>query len=152
MRSLSWKLGSALLLTVVISIGLMFYLTNLSNTREFSQYVKHGNMMYLQMVRNNLSQFYSQQGSWSKIQGVLSSLLREESDRLVITDNSGTVVGDSAGKWLGKYAKETGLDNAIPIIASGNEVGELYFVFSRAAPHSYDGDGRHDGDDGDDHR
>ena len=128
MCSLSWKLGGALLLVVVISIGLMFYLTNRSTTREFNQYVEHGNTMYIQMVRNSLGQFYSRQGSWSEVQGVIDGLLRVDSDRLCIADNSGIVVGDSAGKWLGKDARAAGLSNAISIIASGSKVGELYVV------------------------
>jgi two-component system OmpR family sensor kinase len=108
----------------------MFYLTSTSTTREFSQYVERGNMMYLHMATNNLSRFYSQDGSWSEAQGIISSLLRADSDRLVIADNSGTVVGDSDGKWLGRDLKETGLTNGTPITVSGSEAGKLYLVSS----------------------
>ncbi len=45
MRSLSWKLSGALLLVVVVSLGLMVYLTNASTTREFNQFFMHEQMM-----------------------------------------------------------------------------------------------------------
>ncbi len=130
MHSLSWKFGGALLLIVVISVGLMFYLTSLSTTREFSQYVEHGNRMYLQMAKSSLTQFYSQQGSWSAVQQVLGSLRRTDGDRLVVADSSGRVVGDTAQEWLEKEVKEIGLKNGTPITVSGSEIGKLYLVSS----------------------
>ncbi|MBI4295526.1 MAG: HAMP domain-containing protein [Chloroflexi bacterium] len=43
-HSLSWKLSGALLLVVVVSLGLMVYLTNATTTREFNQYFMGGMM------------------------------------------------------------------------------------------------------------
>ncbi|MBI2829839.1 MAG: hypothetical protein HYX81_01625, partial [Chloroflexi bacterium] len=42
MRSLSWKLSGALLLVVLVSLGLMVYLTSASTIREFNQYFMGG--------------------------------------------------------------------------------------------------------------
>ena len=110
MRSLSWKLGGALLLMVVVSVGLMAYITNLSTTREFRQYISHGNMMYTQSVEDTLSQFYAQGESWANIQGRLGNLLRSGNDRLIVANSSGIIVGDTAREWLGRTTKEIGLD------------------------------------------
>lgn len=63
MRSLRWQLGGALLLMVVVSVGLMAYLTNLSTTREFRQYLSHGDMMYAGAVADGLERFYAQRGA-----------------------------------------------------------------------------------------
>ena len=104
----SWKLGGALLLVVVVSVGLMAYLTNLSTTREFRQYISHGNMMYTQSVADSLSQFYAQEQSWTGIQNTLASMLRSTADRLVIANKSGVIVGDTAKDWLGKDTREVG--------------------------------------------
>lgn len=41
-HSISWKLWCALLLVVVLSVGLMAYLANLTTGREFSQYLSGG--------------------------------------------------------------------------------------------------------------
>ncbi|MFH1003441.1 MAG: HAMP domain-containing protein, partial [Chloroflexota bacterium] len=130
MRSLSWKLGGALLLIVVISVGLMFYLTDLGTTREFNQYVAHGNAMYLQMASDSLGQHYAEEGSWSAVQGVLTDLTQSPGDRLVLADSSGTIVGDTGNQWLGRSAPEVGLTGGTPVTAAGREVGELYLVSS----------------------
>ncbi|MFH1169241.1 MAG: HAMP domain-containing protein, partial [Chloroflexota bacterium] len=42
MRSLSWKLGGALLLMVAVSVGLTAYMANRSTVSQFSQYISHG--------------------------------------------------------------------------------------------------------------
>lgn len=130
MRSLSWKLGGALLLMVVVSVGMMAYITNLSTTREFRQYISHGNMMYTQSVGDSLGQFYLQEQAWAGIQGILGNLPMSENDRFVIADISGVIVGDTAGEWLGKAVNEVGLDNGTPIVASAKEVGTLYLLSS----------------------
>ncbi len=132
MRSLSWKLGGALLLIVVVSVGLMAYIVNLSTTREFRQYISHGNMMYIQSVENALSQFYSQGESWADLQETLGSMLRSRNDRLVVADSAGAIVGDTTREWLGKTVKEIGLGSGTPIIISGREVGKLYLASAGA--------------------
>ncbi len=130
MRSLSWKLGGALLLMVVVSVGLMAYITNLSTSREFRQYILRGSMMYTQNVADTLSQFYAREESWANIQGMLGNLLMSRNDRLIVADSSGVVVGDTAREWLERTVKEVGLDNGTPIIASGKEVGKFYVLSS----------------------
>lgn len=128
MRKLSWKLGGALLLLVVISVGLMAYLTNISTAREFRQYVSTGNTIYTQNLAARVAQFYIQQRNWTGIQDVLN-LMRFGNERLIVADSSGTIVGDTAQEWLGKSAQAVKLESGTPIAASGQQVGTLY-VFS----------------------
>ena len=128
MRSLRWKLGGALLLMVVVSVGLMAYLANLSTSREFRQYLSSGDMMYTGTVADGLSQFYAQRGSWSDVQKEIDSFLRSRQDHLVVADSKGLVVADSAGQWLGEKANEFGLSGGTPVVVSGREVGEFYLA------------------------
>jgi two-component system OmpR family sensor kinase len=127
-RSLSWKLGGALLLMVVISVGLMAYITNRSTTEDFRQYVAHGGMMHARSVERTLSQLYIQEEGWSDLRRTLDNLLTSENERLMVTDSSGIVIGDTARQWLGRNAIEAGLTGGVPIIVSGEEVGELYLL------------------------
>lgn len=130
MRSLTWKLGGALLLMVVLSVGLTAYLSNLSTNREFREYISHSGMMYAYRVEDGLIRFYSQEQSWDNIQVVLGGMLVSESDRLVVADSSGEIVGDTAKEWLGGDAGRVGLENGTSIIVSGREVGKLYLMAS----------------------
>jgi signal transduction histidine kinase len=131
MRSLSWKLGGALLLIVAISIGLMAYLTNLNTTREFGQYLSQGNQVYIQNTSDALSQIYTLKGNWSDVQSLLSDFQRSSNDRLVLADASGVIVGDTSNQWLGKTADSVGLISGTAISASGKRVGELYLEISQ---------------------
>jgi len=131
MRSLSWKLAGALLLIVVVSVGLMAYLTNLSTTREFRQYVVQGNMMYASGVGDGLSSFYSRQGNWDGVQAVLPGWLRVSGERLIVADRQGVIVGDTDGVALGETVSKLGLTGyGTPITVSGQEVGTFYFLYS----------------------
>ena len=130
MRSLTWKLGGALLLIVVVSVGLMAYLTNLSTTREFQQYVSRGNMMYTQSLADSLGDLYAEEQSWNNFQETLQSLPLSTSERILVTDSSGVIIADTAREWLGKESEDVGLSNGTSITASGQTVGNLYLLTS----------------------
>lgn len=131
-RSLSWKLGGALLLVVVVSVVLTAYLANRSTSSEFTQYVSYGNQVYAQNVSDNLSRFYSQRQSWSGVQDTLTSLSRGWNDRLIVADNADVIVGDTDRDWLGRNAKDVDLSNGIPITVSNKEAGKLYLLTAYA--------------------
>ena len=130
MRSLTWKLGGALLLIVIVSVGLMAYLTNLSTTREFQQYVSQGNMMYTQSLADSLGNLYTEEQGWNNIQETLQSLPLSTSERILVTDSSGVVIADTAREWLGKGSAEVSLSDGTPITVSGQTVGSLYLLTS----------------------
>ncbi len=128
MRSLNWKLGGALLLMVVVSIGLMAYLTNRSTTREFRQYISCINVVYAERVEQSLALFYSEENSWDDIQSVLGTSREADSGRLIVVDNAGVVVGDNYRDWLDRDVEDIGLAGGILIEVLGEEVGEFYFM------------------------
>jgi len=129
-RSLTWKIGGALLLIVIVSVGLMAYLTNLSTTREFQQYISRGNMMYTQSLADSLGDLYAEEQGWNNIQETLRSLTLSTSERMLVTDSSGIIIADTAVEWLGKESEDVGLSNGTSITASGMTVGNLYLLTS----------------------
>jgi signal transduction histidine kinase len=120
--SLRWKLGGALLLVVLVSVGIMAFLTNQNTTAQFQQYLQSGNMAYTQKLVNNLAQYYSQGQGWNGVQEILLAALRTNGDRLSLADNSGKIVADTADQLIGK----PGAGNGTPIQVSGQTVGTLY--------------------------
>ena len=134
MRSLSWKLGGALLFVVVVTVGLMAYLTNASTASEFRQFVSGGNSAHIQNLAGNLGQIYSNDGSWDDIQNSLGILLRSTNERLIVADSSGVIVGDTEGDWLGRGTGQVGLENGTAVTVSGGEVGEFYLLTSGFGP------------------
>jgi hypothetical protein len=76
---------------VVVTVGLMAYIVNLSTAREFRQYISQGGMMYIQSITSSLAQFYSQEQSWVGVQNILPNLLGSQNDRIVIPPTNGWV-------------------------------------------------------------
>jgi len=131
MRSLSWKLAGTLLLIVAVAVGLMAYLVNLNTRREFQQYVVQGAAMHAQGVAEGLASFYAQNGGWSGVQQLLSSLLVVSGDRLIVADQRGVVVGDTDGAVLGQSVSRLGLSGfGAAIEVSGQDVGSYYLLTS----------------------
>jgi two-component system OmpR family sensor kinase len=130
MRSLYWKLGAALLFIVVVSVGLTAFLANVSTQREFQSYMQQGTTLYARNVSESLSQYYIQSKDWSGIQDIVFSFLRSSVDRLLVTNSSGLIVGDTGKVWLGKNGADVGLSNGTPILSSGQSVGTLYLLTS----------------------
>ncbi|MFC1962555.1 sensor histidine kinase [Chloroflexota bacterium] len=130
MRSLTWKLGGALLLIVIVSVGLMAYLTNLSTTRELRHYVSQSNMMYTQSLADSLGDLYAEEQSWSNLQETLQNFPLSTSERILVTDSSAVIVADTSREWLGKESKDIGLSDGTPITVSDQMVGNLYLLTS----------------------
>ncbi len=128
MRSLNWKLGGALLLMVIVSVGLMAYLTNLSTAREFRQYISCVNVVYAKRVEQILALFYSKEHSWVGIQSALEASMEGENGRLVVADSDGVVVGDNYRDWVGRDVEDLGLEGDVSIDVLGEEVGEFYLI------------------------
>jgi signal transduction histidine kinase len=130
LRSLRWKLGGALLLVVLISVGIMAFLTNQNTTSQFQQYVYSSNTTYTQNMVKNLEQYYTQTKSWSGVQEILNLSLRSSNDRLVLADNSGKIVADTANLSVGKSSGELGSGSGTPVLVSGQQAGTLYTFLS----------------------
>jgi len=130
MRSLSWKLGGALLLVAAVTVGLMAYLTNASTDSEFRQFVSGEISTRIQNLADSLSQIYSNDDSWDDIQNSLSILLKAANERLIVADAGGVIVGDTKDNWLGMNTGQVGLENGAAVTVSGGEVGEFYLLTS----------------------
>jgi signal transduction histidine kinase len=126
MRSLNSKLAGALLVVVIVSIGLMAYLVNVSTTSEFRQYASQSSQDYVEHVAAVLGSFYERDQGWTDIDELLPDLLRSSSDRLVLTDIEGLVVGDTGQDWVGETAGNVGLSDGTLVAASGENVGQVY--------------------------
>jgi signal transduction histidine kinase len=130
MLSLRWKLGGALLLVALVSVGIMAYLIDQHTENQFQQYLIGGQSAYAQRVVDNLEQYYQQKNSWNGVQEILTASQRTSSDRLILADNSGKVIADTSGQLIGKDAAGAGINSSIPVQISGQTVGNLYLNLS----------------------
>jgi len=129
-RSLSWKIAFSLLLVVAVSVGLTAYLTHHRTTSEFSNFMSESRASYTERTEQTLIDFYTQNGSWTGVQNLIQSLPTFVSDRLILMDTSGTIIGDTNAQWLGETVQNVGLSKPTSIVVSGQEVGKLYLLSS----------------------
>ncbi len=129
-HSYTWKFGIALILIAVISLGLMAFSIHWSTMRQFRNYIEEVDSQYTDRLVVGLSKFYSQEEGWSQLQPRLAYFPHSERTRIIITNNSGMVVGDSANELIGKNSEEIDNGDSVPITVSGDIVGKLYVVRS----------------------
>jgi two-component system sensor histidine kinase BaeS len=140
-RSLTWKLGGALILVALIAVAVMAYLTNQNTNREFRTYVD-ANPAFTDTVGRTLALVYNR-GGWADLTSVLPQLLAFQGDRLVVADAAGTVVGDTANLAVGQTITQSGLTGGHPIqtmmgftgggqMTGGGQVIGRFFYLGRA--------------------
>ncbi len=128
MRSMAIKLTAAfaaVALTVVLIAGLI---AERATTSEFGRYL-HGTVSQEQRSADLLGSRYSQNGGWQGVTSAVPVLVRWIGQRMVITDGSGKVVIDSAGR-LGPSTTPASPPSAdsLPIVADGKTVGTMYVL------------------------
>lgn len=126
MFSLRWKLGGALLLVVLVSVGILALLTNQNTATQFQQYIQSGSTSYTNRLVSNLEQYYAQGQSWNGVQDILLASIRNTGDRLVLADNTGKIVGDTANQLIGKSSSTLASTESTPLRVTGQTVGTLY--------------------------
>jgi signal transduction histidine kinase len=129
-RSLSWKIALSMLLVVAVSVGLTAYLTHHRTTREFSDFMSESRASYVERTEQTLKDFYTENGNWSGVQSMIEGLPTFVNDRLILADNSGTIIGDTNAEWLGETVQSVRLSKSTSITVSGQEVGKLYLLSS----------------------
>ena len=130
MLSLRWKLALALLLVVAVSAGLTAWLGHYRSTREFRGYVLESSEHYQEKVVTILTGYYTAEGSWDNVQSILDDQLLPDAVRVVVVNESGVVVGDTADMWLGETAAAVGLTDPFAVIASVEDPAELHLMSS----------------------
>ncbi|AKG53215.1 hypothetical protein DGWBC_0535 [Dehalogenimonas sp. WBC-2] len=128
MRSLTLKLGGALLLVAIISVSVMALLTNVNTNREFKNYVS-ANPVYMESISNSLAVYYLQnQNSWNGVANTLKELLAFNGDRLVLANSTGTIVADTGGQLVGTPVAQSELSGGrnIQLVRPRTVIGQFF--------------------------
>lgn len=128
MNSLATKLSMAFILVVVLGVASVSFLARRETTQGFESYLEARGGAYTARVAESLTELYSKDGDWRDAQPLLQALARSPFDRLVLADETGRVVADTAGQLVGQVP--AGLDGAsrVPIVVDGKGVGTVYLV------------------------
>jgi signal transduction histidine kinase len=130
LRSLRWKLWGSLILIVVILVGLMAIVTNWNTSREFSRYVEESNTRLNEFVDDFLSDYYERNQGWNGLQDTIDESPFTGPFRLIVSDESGTIIGDTDAQLLGSQIPRANLRNSIEIMVSNQKVGNFILTSS----------------------
>ena len=126
MRSVAWRVLLACLAVAGVAVGTVAYIAGQATDEGFRAYVQTGSSVYAQRVSQSLADYYTTNGTWRGVENLLPALMRPSDDRLVVADDNGTVVADSAGQAVGRPAAQLGLGQPTPITVEQKQLGSVY--------------------------
>lgn len=142
MRSLWFKLMAAFAVVIIIGVAVTTLLANRATAGEFQHFMLHGSMVEANELVADLGDYYARTGSWAGVNSVLAARREQRSqggmsgmmggmmgmmsDRLIVANQDGTVVADTAGRPRpGQRLTPEDLAQGTPIIVRGQRVGTL---------------------------
>jgi two-component system sensor histidine kinase BaeS len=132
-RSLRVRLLLATIVVVLIAVGVTALVVGRSTTGEFQRFVARGGEDRYFRYATRLSQVYGMTLSWDDIQPEVERLSEVTGQRVVVADSSGTIVGDSDNKLVGKPVSTKWPPPSAALVANRRPVGFL-FVDPAGAP------------------
>ena len=125
-RSMQFRLLVAFTLVVLVATGAVSFFVARNAGSEIQQYQRLSDETRSSRAEYLLAQIYFQRQGWTDIQPFVEQLGTLYGQRVVIADNSGTVVADSAGGFLGKHDDPRWAASARPLRRGGAQFGTLY--------------------------
>lgn len=141
---LGLKLIGAFFLVIIVGIAVTAVLANQVTTSEFRLYMFRGGMGGAGQIRAALAEYYAQRGNWAGVgtvfetdmgprgmmgqyrrgpMGPMMGAMAMSSD-LALADASGRIVYSPQGR-TGQQASPAELNNGLPILVNGQQVGTL---------------------------
>jgi len=133
-HSLKWKLGLALIFSAAIALILMSIFIFWNTTRQFESYVDRASRGHSEEIAVSIARMYSMDKDWSRVQEGVRFIPVGRDKRLLVADTSGLIVVDSGKDMVGKTVEDANLRDPIPVIVSGETVGNIYFIYEMITP------------------
>ena len=128
-----------LLLVVVVAVAMVIATTfsSMAISKAFSTYFQSNAALKLEEMENVIADYYQKNG-WEGIDNLFMpgmgrgrmqggmGMMRQFSNRIIVTDREGRVVADTLKHEIGQYYEaESGVES-IPITVNGEKVGALF--------------------------
>ncbi len=126
MRSLHFRLLAAFALVIIITIGSVFFFAYQNTRSQISQFNDRMEQMRAKRVELELSTYYFNRRNWQGVQPFVAQWGNIYGQRIILTDTSGIVVGDSAQELLGKQYQPGTPGTAVDPSWEKETIGTLY--------------------------
>lgn len=128
MGRLTLKLGLAFAAVALVGVLVVALLANRFTEAEFGNYLERGGMAIEQRAAAQLSEHFASGGSWRNAFPTLVALSRWTGQRLLVVDESGRAIADSAGMMGRASGTPPANSRSMPLEVDGETIGRLYFL------------------------
>jgi len=125
-HSLQFRLLLAFTLVVVVTIGVTSFFIYQTVRNEIGQFEERAEDIRVGRIEFELSKYYYQQGDWEGIQPFVEQWGNIHGQRIILTDNQGTVIADSQGELLGEPYQADAPGRVISFLWGEDSIGTLY--------------------------
>jgi signal transduction histidine kinase len=125
-HSLRFRVLVSLILVIVVAVGVVAFLASRATTGEFQRYVERGGIMRYQRFEMFLARHYMRNRSWSGAQALVEQMGQITGERIILADEGGRIVADSANKLIGQMVGQNWANPAALIVDRGVPVGAIY--------------------------
>jgi signal transduction histidine kinase len=135
LHSLRFRLLIATLLIVLVTVSVMAVFASQRTVGEFRDFAARDDHLRQRGLSQALSRAYAQAQSWQDLQPVIDEWSQANSQRIVVADRQGQVVGDSGKDMIGKTVEGPPWPPPSgPILFNGTSVGSFYVNPMSAPP------------------
>ena len=128
MRSMAFRLAVGFAAVALVGVVIASFISNRLTATEFGRYLQ-GTVTQEQRAADYLAYRYSSDGGWPGVTPTVPTLALWLERRLVVTDGSGRIVVDSAGRLAPNATPPSPpSDQSLPIVADGKTVGALFLL------------------------
>jgi signal transduction histidine kinase len=125
-HTLRFRLLVTLILVVTATVGIIALAGTQANTQMFARYEEHQGLAGRRCFGMLLAQYFDHNGSWDGVQSEVERIQQTTGKRVVLVDEDGQVVADSADVLAGGRVDEDWGTPAVAVVHGGVTVGMLY--------------------------
>lgn len=122
---LSFRLLAVTVTPVLITLLSVALLANFVTIGQFETFLTQDAQQRDERLEAVMMRYYQDQGTWNGVTPTVQRMSALVGERLVLTDESGRVVSDSAGQLLDQQQGRN-WRRALPILVGGNRAGTLF--------------------------
>lgn len=133
-NSLRLKLLASFFLVIAIGVGTIAYIASNSAINQFDRYVSRDQAERYQRLALTFSNYYRYMGSWDEVSDLTEKVSEMYSERIVLTDPSGVVLGDTASRLNGEEIASDWARKSVTINLGDFAIGKIYIKTQQRSP------------------
>ncbi len=132
--SLRIKLLASFFLVIAIAVGTIAYISSNSAINQFDRYVSRDQAERYQRLALTFTNYYRYMGSWNEVTSLTEKVSQMYSERIILTDPSGAVIGDTAGELTGTRVNKDWSNKSVRLTYGDIQIGKIYIKTQERSP------------------